>query len=331
MARMAKGLMATIEVSGTQDASLMHEGPAANATSNAISGITQADAATATELGNMDTGSNGTSPADGEAKRHAMDDMPMNHVAMEHGSGAASAKSQKESAQQPGSRSALPIASKSGATLNGCLTLMNDGKVMLKLLHSEQTYRLEGQPFAFDENDNRLVHVGGYFGSVVASEDPHIPSFVVETLTRLAPNCSAQISPAVLRKLTAGPQTHQPGAPITVGMSEMKFLQPVIKVNVGETVTWKNTSSTIHNVVANPAKAMIAADVHLPQGAPTFDSGFLQPGQSFTHKFTIPGVYRYVCTLHEGGGMKGVVVVKAPGATKMASTLSPNPEEYPSR
>ena len=104
----------------------------------------------------------------------------------------------------------------------------------------------------------------------------------------------------------------------------MTFLQPDIIVNVGQEVVWRNTSSTIHNVVADPAKATVVADVHLPRGAPTFDSGYLQPGQTFVHTFTVPGVYRYVCTLHEASGMKGVVIVKAAGATNMARATEPN-------
>lgn len=35
-----------------------------------------------------------------------------------------------------------------------------------------------------------------------------------------------------------------------------------------------------------------------------------KPGQSFTHTFDVPGLYRYVCTLHETSGMKGVIILK---------------------
>ena len=77
---------------------------------------------------------------------------------------------------------------------------------------------------------------------------------------------------------------------------------------------------------ADPAKAAVAADVHLPGGAQTFDSGLLQPGQTFAHRFTVPGVYRYVCTLHESNGMKGVVIVKAPAAVHLARATVPAQE-----
>jgi len=330
MARMAKGLMGTLDVTGAQNAALMHAGPAsppaAMAESNGVSGMTQADAAAAAALGNMKaaaaTDSSIATDVEEHAAPEAMPHMPTPHAAGTRGGGVAPVK--RERTPQPNPSAAdRPIASKAPTALNGCLTLMSDGKVTLKLLHSEKTYRLEGQPLRFDENDNHLVHVTGYFGSVVLVEDPRVPSFVVQTLEALAQNCSANISPAVLRKLTAGTTGGQPGTAGTVGMSEFRFLQPDIVVNVGQVVTWKNTSTSTHNVVADPAKATVAADVYLPHGARTFDSGFLEPGQTFTHKFTVPGVYRYVCTLHEGNGMKGVVVVKAPSAANLAHAAAP--------
>ena len=69
-----------------------------------------------------------------------------------------------------------------------------------------------------------------------------------------------------------------------------------------------------HNVVDDAAQALALADVQLPAGVKPFASGYLQPGQVFSHTFTVPGVYRYVCTLHETAGMKGVVIVTPSGA-----------------
>ena len=95
-------------------------------------------------------------------------------------------------------------------------------------------------------------------------------------------------------------------------MSDMGFLPRTIEINAGETVVWRNSSEVTHNVVADPGRAVYPVDVKLPSGVNPFGSGFLQPGQSFTHTFTVPGIYRYVCTLHETSGMKGVVIVKGP-------------------
>ena len=66
----------------------------------------------------------------------------------------------------------------------------------LRLLQSSKVYRVEARPLLFSQNANRLVHVTGHFGSVVEVEDPHVPSFVVDTLDELAPNCSVKLSAA---------------------------------------------------------------------------------------------------------------------------------------
>jgi len=66
----------------------------------------------------------------------------------------------------------------------------------------------------------------------------------------------------------------------------------------------------VHNVVDDASKALLITDVNLPSSVQPFDSGFLQPGETYSRVFTVPGVYRYVCTLHEANGMKGVVIVR---------------------
>ena len=199
--------------------------------------------------------------------------------------------------------------SEDSTQLNGCLSLSEDGKAMLRVMDSTRIYRLEARPLLFSENANRLVHVTGYFGSVLENEDPRVPSFVVHTVDSLASNCSVKLSAAEIRKALI-----KPAAAVTprgtVSMSDMGFLPATITVNAGEKVVWRNSSSVIHNVVADPTKALYRIDVKLPAGASPFDSGMLQPGQSFSRVFDQPGTYRYVCTLHEGNGMKGVIIVR---------------------
>jgi plastocyanin len=107
-------------------------------------------------------------------------------------------------------------------------------------------------------------------------------------------------------------------------MSDMSFTSPIVTVNPGQTVVWKNTSNTMHNVVDDAAQAVSAADVRLPAGVKPFGSGYLQPGQTYQRTFSVPGAYRYVCTLHESGGMKGMIVVRASGAVHMAKAEAPN-------
>jgi plastocyanin len=83
-----------------------------------------------------------------------------------------------------------------------------------------------------------------------------------------------------------------------------------VTIKVGDTVTWTNTGKTLHSVTLVPADAQNPASVSEPKGAATFDSGFMPPGATFSHKFTIPGTYKYFCVPHEKAGMVGAVVVK---------------------
>jgi plastocyanin len=62
----------------------------------------------------------------------------------------------------------------------------------------------------------------------------------------------------------------------------------------GRTVTWLNKDVTVHTVTSTSG---------------LFDSGNLNPGQTFSHAFTQTGFYKYYCTLH--AWMKGNVTVTA--------------------
>src|SRR6185437_1521705 len=100
------------------------------------------------------------------------------------------------------------------------------------------------------------------------------------------------------------------GKDARVTMSDAAYLPAVIEVSVGQTVTWINTSATIHTVVDDTAKAVSAVDVSMPMGSRPFSSPFLVSGQVYTKVFAIPGVYHYVCTQHEHNGMVGTVIVR---------------------
>jgi plastocyanin len=90
----------------------------------------------------------------------------------------------------------------------------------------------------------------------------------------------------------------------------LRFTPSEVRVQIGDTVRWENQSTVVHTVTADPDRAADAANVELPDGAAPFDSGFVDPGDSFTHTFDTPGTYRYVCIPHEGVGMIGTIVVE---------------------
>ena len=104
------------------------------------------------------------------------------------------------------------------------------------------------------------------------------------------------------------PQQGAAGA--TVNMAEDSYVPRTITVHVGETVEWKNISSKPHTVTIDPDKATNRSDVALPAKAPRVDSGYIPVGGTYRYVFNVPGTYKYFCTLDEGNGMVGEVVVK---------------------
>lgn len=82
-----------------------------------------------------------------------------------------------------------------------------------------------------------------------------------------------------------------------------------LTVRVGTTVQWNNDGQQVHDATDRRDAAMRAGDVAYPSGAKPFDSGPMQPGQTYSYTFTVSGTYKYICTPHEFGGMTGEVIV----------------------
>ena len=281
ISRMEKGDVAFLQVKGPENDALVHAGPATlPAGMQEISGVTTADL---DEVDHIKPSSAALSVPESAMNMAGMNDMPA-------------------TASAP-----PPFSLKTVGGLLGCLVEENDGKTMLKLWHSQKVYRMEAQPFLFSQNAGRFVHVTGHFGSVVEVEDPHVPSYVVDTVDVVMPNCSPKITFADIRKAL-----EPPAGPIggEVGMGSMSFIPATITINAGEQVVWKNTSTYYHNVVDDPGRAINRVDVSFPSGATAFGSALLQPGGTFYHTFDKPGTYHYVCTVHETGGMRGTVIVR---------------------
>jgi len=101
------------------------------------------------------------------------------------------------------------------------------------------------------------------------------------------------------------------GMPATVTMIDGSRFEPAqVTVPVGTTAVWRNSSAVSHTVTADPARAMTASNVQLPTGAEPFESETLPSGQTFVRQLTVAGEYRYVCRIHEGSGMVGIITVE---------------------
>jgi plastocyanin len=100
-----------------------------------------------------------------------------------------------------------------------------------------------------------------------------------------------------------------PGIVVRMLDMPLAFEPTVIKIKVGDSVEWKNAGNEVHHATSDPSLAIKPAEVTNPPGAEPFDSGFLRPGETFSHIFTVPGEYKYTCVVHEAKGMIGTIVV----------------------
>ncbi len=76
------------------------------------------------------------------------------------------------------------------------------------------------------------------------------------------------------------------------------YIPSKISIRQGESVTWLNEDAAFHTVTSGTYEN--------PNGM--FDSGHLDPNESFSIKFEESGTFDYFCTLHPW--MKGKVVVE---------------------
>ena len=79
----------------------------------------------------------------------------------------------------------------------------------------------------------------------------------------------------------------------------LKFNPLVVKINSGDSVSWRNMST--HNSES--------IDGLIPEGAEKWNSPM---SANYKHTFTEEGIYIYKCTPHIGSGMGGVITVGNP-------------------
>ena len=74
-------------------------------------------------------------------------------------------------------------------------------------------------------------------------------------------------------------------AAMAVTIKDYAFTPATLTVPAGTTVTWTNNDPVPHTATASDG---------------SFDSGNLNPGQSFSFTFATPGSFSYVCQYHAG-------------------------------
>jgi plastocyanin len=87
------------------------------------------------------------------------------------------------------------------------------------------------------------------------------------------------------------------------------FVPDDLEIAVGDTVTFVNTGRINHTSTLDPEIARDPANAQLPEGAETWDSGDLEPGDEFSITLEVPGEYVYFCRPHEVLGQIGTITV----------------------
>lgn len=91
----------------------------------------------------------------------------------------------------------------------------------------------------------------------------------------------------------AQPETAAAGEAVVVDIQGLQFRPARLEVEAGTTVVWANRDEVAHTSTA---------------GEGEWDSGLIEPGQSWSRTFDRPGTYPYHCTLHPF--MTGAVIVR---------------------
>ena len=119
----------------------------------------------------------------------------------------------------------------------------------------------------------------------------------------LAATCMAAAVMFLLAALAAGCGS---GSPTTVTINGNQLDKPTLTVGAGTTVTWVNSDQTANTITSEG----VNTDTSLltKAGPGKFNSGPLNPGQSFSFTFATPGTYKYSSIIH--GYITGTVIVQ---------------------
>ena len=135
-------------------------------------------------------------------------------------------------------------------------------------------------------------------------------------LRRSMPRASASIAASFAGLLVAGlslavlpfaaPARAQ-DADTVVTIEDLGFSPPAVTVDVGDTVEWRNHGTRTHTTTSEG----------------NWDSGDLEPGDTFSFTFTTPGTYPYTSLPDEE--LRGTVTVGAPVPSRVPSGALPPP------
>jgi hypothetical protein len=122
----------------------------------------------------------------------------------------------------------------------------------------------------------------------------------------------------------SGARTVGAQATVAVAVGDFFFCDPSLPpggcqtvVSVGDTVTWEYRTGSEGHTVTHCGDSCDA-----PTDSPLWDSGGLTAGQTFSHTFSEPGIYQYLCRFHPAA-MRAVVLVEATPPATATRTVGP--------
>lgn len=140
---------------------------------------------------------------------------------------------------------------------------------------------------------NKIIGIGGVMVVVLIAyflAVSNIPSARQNLAIGSAPTVLAtEISPDISNK-----PTNPAISGSVINIKNAIFNPTPLIVKAGTVVTWVNNDEVPHMIVSNSGNLL--------------NSGRLDPGESFSFKFMVSGVYAYHCNIHPT--MKGVVIVE---------------------
>jgi plastocyanin/LysM repeat protein len=129
--------------------------------------------------------------------------------------------------------------------------------------------------------------------------DSYSPS---DSYTYPTPTPSSTIPPTPTPTPVAEPTSTATSGQAIVVMRNLAFNPADVTIHVGQTVVWQNQDSVAHTTTSGSCSGNVCTP------SPGWDSGILNPGQSFSHTFNAAGTFTYYCKIH-GAAMQGVVRV----------------------
>ena len=105
------------------------------------------------------------------------------------------------------------------------------------------------------------------------------------------------------------------GEVITIQVLDNSYRPSDYEIKAGTEVVFENRGRNDHNILPESIKddagltALLASDMSPASWG--IESSAFTPGDSFTHLFNVPGVYKFYCSIHgaPGAGMYGTLTV----------------------